>query len=100
MIKNSNICFRDEGDPLYLFDDCMDPGQKPLCLYGIGFYFDSKLSRGTSYDRCNDGSYFIRVTHYDEWIISVLYSLQEHPYVTINYSEHTENTDLPRCILC
>ncbi|XP_075263700.1 uncharacterized protein LOC142355387 [Convolutriloba macropyga] len=92
IIPGSNICYKDEGSPLYVVNSCADTqwprirGSSTLrgqakCLYGVASYFQSRnrsnsRSRYELNERCNDGSFFARIQPHIAWInrMMMLYS--------------------------
>ncbi|XP_075239571.1 azurocidin-like [Convolutriloba macropyga] len=80
MVGRSNICFKDEGNPLYALDPCSSAQPSTsavnarggaLCLYGVASYYQSKSSEPSA-DKCDNGSYFARVPIHASWIERII----------------------------
>ena len=65
----ANSCFRDEGNPLYLYrrSSFNESSVIPLCLYGVATGYEPK-QRGNTFYKCDGGSSFARVAHFASWI--------------------------------
>ena len=63
----SNICYKDEGNPLYVINRCQLHGIQPFCLYGVATHYEGKI-RGNNSNPCNGKSYFAKVPHFNRWI--------------------------------
>ncbi|XP_075261396.1 chymotrypsinogen A-like isoform X1 [Convolutriloba macropyga] len=75
--RGSNICFKDEGNPLYIVNRC-GPNGRPVCLYGVATHFEGKI-RGNNSNQCDGRSYFAKVPHFHSWIQMVqLYGRTRH----------------------
>ena len=63
LLESSNICFMDQGGPLYKFK-CGT--LEPECLYGIASY---SMDRFDTPNRvCNNGSFFVDLSVFSQWI--------------------------------
>ena len=63
VMQQASICFMDNGGPFYKFKYGTF---EPECLYGVSSYFTSNVD--TPSDSCNNGSYFVRVGLFTDWI--------------------------------
>ncbi|XP_075256368.1 myeloblastin-like isoform X2 [Convolutriloba macropyga] len=63
VLDRSNICFMDQGGPLYKLR-C--GSLEPECLYGVASY--SMCRMDTPNDVCNYGSYFVNISKFVDWI--------------------------------
>merc|ERR1712062_63500 len=61
-VEGSNICFNDDGSPLFALHDCGN-FYTPKCLYGIASYF-----RNSSNWVCDNGSFFTNIPYFSNWI--------------------------------
>ncbi|XP_063727517.1 azurocidin-like [Symsagittifera roscoffensis] len=72
ILDGGNICIMDEGGPLFKFHcDTMEPE----CILGVASYSMSKPNTSVPTQHreiCNDGSYFTRLSLFQDWIDSVL----------------------------
>ena len=67
-IDGGNICFMDEGSPLFKMKCGISEVE---CLYGVAsFHRDINVNDGN--DICNGGSYFTSVVKFKEWIMDIL----------------------------
>ena len=67
-IEGGNICFMDDGSPLYILQ-CGT--MEPLCLYGVASTYRSYFKSNRD-NYCNGGSYFASVVYFDEWINEIV----------------------------
>ncbi|XP_075263565.1 neutrophil elastase-like isoform X2 [Convolutriloba macropyga] len=67
-IEGGNICFMDEGSPLY---QLRCGTLEPDCLYGVASFFRSSKENSSNH-QCNAGSYFSNVIYFGEWILDVI----------------------------
>ena len=73
--KGANLCFRDEGNPLYLFES--GKFDQPACLYGIATHYESRFNLKTdALNKCDGGSFFASVTHFYSWISTITTQIQ------------------------
>ncbi|XP_075255331.1 myeloblastin-like [Convolutriloba macropyga] len=63
VIEHGNICFMDDGGPLYKF---LSRSMVPDCLLGIASF--SVARDDTPMDVCNNGSFFTNVPLFKDWI--------------------------------
>ncbi|XP_075240060.1 myeloblastin-like [Convolutriloba macropyga] len=66
-IQYSNICYMDDGGPLYTF---WCGTHQPECLYGVASYSLAKQKAPSA--RCNYGSFFASVPYLYEWIVETV----------------------------
>ena len=65
-IPRSNLCFKDDGAPLYTLKCGL---RVPDCLYGIASNYENYVTKSGSYGK----SYFASVPHAYEWIVETIY---------------------------
>ena len=67
-IHGTNICRMDDGGPLFK-PECKDL-KISQCLYGVTSYYANKIDSPDHV--CNDGSFFVHVPQYYEWVHQII----------------------------
>ncbi|XP_063719202.1 uncharacterized protein LOC134845981 [Symsagittifera roscoffensis] len=66
--KGTNICFQDDGSPLYTSSCDTKHGD---CLLGVASFF-SRNYFDPPYLKCTEGSFFANVPHSYDWIMKTM----------------------------
>ncbi|XP_075255909.1 uncharacterized protein LOC142348436 [Convolutriloba macropyga] len=67
---HSNLCYFDDGSPLYTALTCQGEVSREHCLYGVSSYF--KKEGVNPNETCNGGSFFTRALLFYDWIYNTI----------------------------